>query len=452
MTPNFKSSSRLISILTKEEILNIRFSRSISKKIWNQRQKRMSLGLSNTTENRKIAEKIIVQIEQDIKANRLETNLNYYLPSNQLKREVGIAYNPNQIDISLIDLFLKYAKFKKPRLSEATYVDRYMKRYLGYLKKCPQDLNKQPELIKKLYEAINISDFIGLSGILASMLDWAKKNDIIPKNARNDIREIAKDYRTAIPKRKLSKLVQKIDDYVEDKDVKCYSIEEARVIIQRFEEYAYQKSVMRKNGAIYPISDFQRKSRLIALNYIKFCFWTGCRLSEASGIRWQDVDKDFNFVVFRNAFNMRTKKLKSLKTEKVGEEGTKPRKFPCGDKLKHLLLDLKSNNLVEPKKHLFTCLNGSIYHYQHLQLIWYGRRKKYDRDKTWNKGVVVKLVEEQKISQYLTPYSMRHTWINHQLINGVPIANVAKFAGNSPEIIFKNYISYRPDIPLASEI
>ena len=98
--------------------MQICFSRKLSKEIWNQRQKKFSLGLSNSPENQKIAEKIATQIQQDIKANRLEKNLEFYLPAKQLKREIGIAYDPNLIEIPLMDLFMMYAEFKKPRLAE----------------------------------------------------------------------------------------------------------------------------------------------------------------------------------------------------------------------------------------------------------------------------------------------------------------------------------------------
>ena len=67
-------------------------------------------------------------------------------------------------------------------------------------------------------------------------------------------------------------------------------------------------------------------------------------------------------------------------------------------------------------------------------------------------GVVLQLAADKKISQYLNPYATRHTWITLQLIEGVPIKNIAKLAGNTPEVILKNYASYVPDFNLAPEI
>jgi hypothetical protein len=51
-------------------------------------------------------------------------------------------------------------------------------------------------------------------------------------------------------------------------------------------------------------------------------------------------------------------------------------------------------------------------------------------------------MEEGKVEYYYSPYGARHTWINIQLKAGVPVQNVAEWAGNSPETIWKNYVSH----------
>jgi integrase len=68
------------------------------------------------------------------------------------------------------------------------------------------------------------------------------------------------------------------------------------------------------------------------------------------------------------------------------------------------------------------------------------------------KGVVLQLALDKRISQYLTPYATRHTWITLQLTEGVPIKNVAKLAGNTPEVILKSYAGYVANFNLAAEI
>ncbi len=67
-------------------------------------------------------------------------------------------------------------------------------------------------------------------------------------------------------------------------------------------------------------------------------------------------------------------------------------------------------------------------------------------------GVVTKLVKAGKIRQYLKPYATRHTWISLQLEAKVPIKNVAKLAGNSPDVILKYYESIHESVTLAPEV
>ena len=68
------------------------------------------------------------------------------------------------------------------------------------------------------------------------------------------------------------------------------------------------------------------------------------------------------------------------------------------------------------------------------------------------KGACSPKVEKGKIKQYLKPYACRHSWISWQLENNVPIATVAKYAGNSPKTILTNYVSFNPTISLAPEM
>lgn len=124
------------------------------------------------------------------------------------------------------------------------------------------------------------------------------------------------------------------------------------------------------------------------------------------------------------------------------------RKFPCGEKLK-LLLE-KLYKIKGDSEFIFAKANGIVIGSSYIKISWLG--DKDTRLKIFMPGVVYKLVKEKKIQQYLTPYSTRHTWINLQLQAGVPISNIAKLAGNSPETIIKNYASFIPDIPLAPEI
>lgn len=84
--------------------LRIQFSRPISKAIFGKKQAYLYLHLSDTPENRLVAERIAAQIQNDIYANKLEPDLNAYLPVSQLQKEVGILYDPHRIKLSTLEL------------------------------------------------------------------------------------------------------------------------------------------------------------------------------------------------------------------------------------------------------------------------------------------------------------------------------------------------------------
>jgi integrase len=65
-----------------------------------------------------------------------------------------------------------------------------------------------------------------------------------------------------------------------------------------------------------------------------------------------------------------------------------------------------------------------------LENAWKGRSDRED-------GIVMRLAREGKIRRYRTQYNTRHTFITHCLEAGG--VQVARWVGNSPEIIMKHY-------------
>lgn len=439
--------------------LRIQFSRAISQEIFGIKQKYFYLRLSDTPENRLAAERIAGQIQNDIRANKLEKELEVYSPVSQLKQQVGIFYDPSRINISTLELFKQFCTFIKPQLQESTYVSSYEKTYYNFLSEAPQDLNKQSRLMDFLFARCGSHNFVTVANLLYRMIEWAKKRDLIPPDAPNRFKELKADYNIIHRHRQAAQLITKIQpSYHKDRDYIAYSRDEASSIIYTFGQYAEDEYTPIQSR---PLTDEQRQIRANVRDMVSFNFWTGCRTCEASGLRWLDVDDNYEFIYFRHAYSTKIKSLKALKTEHIGEEGTKPRKFPCGDKLAALL---------ESRKRLFYQGNDTdfVFPYlckaphiplttSHLRYHWYGcfnkkKLKNGEIKEIWYKGVVLQLALDKTISQYLTPYATRHTWITLQLTEGVPIKNVAKLAGNSPEVILKSYAGYVADFNLASEI
>lgn len=57
----------------------------------------------------------------------------------------------------------------------------------------------------------------------------------------------------------------------------------------------------------------------------------------------------------------------------------------------------------------------------------------------YRKGVVTELVEQGLVTVYRPQYNTRHTFVTQCLESGVSVVQVAKWVGNSPEIIMKHY-------------
>ena len=461
-----------VKVSADKENLRIRFCRAISKEIFGVERKTLYLKLSNTERNLQIANAIATQIDNDITAKKLDISLESYLPVNSLKKEVGIAYNPNEASISLLDLFDLYFEFIEDSLAATTAQLKYQDSYRRILVRCPQNLNNQHEIVDYLYKNECDRNFRDLSNLIIKMITWGKNRDFIPSDFVSKITTLKKDYKRKLGKYRPPKFIYELlPGYVHDYDKKAFTENEAKLIIQAFEEHAKNEYY---GNQLFPIPPNKRYSkcrlapqymetRRIVRDFIKLKLWTGCRSCEASALRWRDISSNFQEIYFRNAFCPRMNLLKSLKTEKVGLEGTEARVFPCGEKLSKLLEEIHNSRLsTKPDDYLFLNFlaedsikpfnieNGTKVH-------WSAYHKKTaiidgKNVKIYNLGVVAKLLIEGKITQYLKPYATRSTWIMHQLNNNVPIKNVARLAGNSPETIVENYLSYVPDAPLAKEI
>ena len=150
--------------------LRIQFSRAISTLLFGVKQKYFYLGLTDTPENWSTANRIAERIQNDIRANKLEKNLNVYSPVYELKEKVGIFYDPHHIEITTLELFNEYSIFIKPQLKETTYVCNYTKTFYNFLSEAPQDLNQQPQLVDFLYHRCASHSFVNVVNLLDRMV------------------------------------------------------------------------------------------------------------------------------------------------------------------------------------------------------------------------------------------------------------------------------------------
>jgi integrase len=61
-------------------------------------------------------------------------------------------------------------------------------------------------------------------------------------------------------------------------------------------------------------------------------------------------------------------------------------------------------------------------------------------------GIVTQLNESALVVRYRTPYHTRHSFISWCLRSGIPVHQVARWVGNSPEVIYKHYAACIGDV------
>jgi integrase len=178
----------------------------------------------------------------------------------------------------------------------------------------------------------------------------------------------------------------------EDSEINPFTVTERDLIIEAFER------------------DFPFYAPLV-----KFCFFTGCRPSEAIAVEWKDL---------------RGKRLTFHSTFSDGEHGAKlktqkKRTITLNDRAIAALPE-KSNNLIFPSP------KGKF-------LDWHNFA-----NRVWRK-VLNSLPE----IEYRNPKQMRHTFITERILAKDSPVNVAKYVGNSTTTIFRRYLgsdrAYVPD-------
>jgi len=76
-------------------------------------------------------------------------------------------------------------------------------------------------------------------------------------------------------------------------------------------------------------------------NYVRFCFFTGCRPSEAIGLEWDDIAPDFSWIRFHQAVVLGIRG-EGLKTQES-------RIFPCNEQLKDILTNTRQQAKPQSK-------------------------------------------------------------------------------------------------------
>ncbi|QJB29441.1 site-specific integrase [Limnospira fusiformis SAG 85.79] len=148
--------------------------------------------------------------------------------------------------------------------------------------------------------------------------------------------------------------------------------------------------------------------------YVRFCFFTGCRPSEAIALRWSDVAADLSQITFSSVIvrgEGGRKRCDGLKSQTR-------RDFPCNEQVQTILGEARSQNHSEI---VFPSITGKP-----IQDGDFGKRH-------WHPVLKQSGIKQRK------PYQMRHTFITLCLDAGIDAKDVAAWVGNSPQVIYQNY-------------
>jgi integrase len=374
-----KSPRGSVTVSSMRGNLRLRLPRSL----WSdKRQVYLFLGLSDTPQNRKAAEIKAKQIELDILSGHFDPTLKKYQFTNYEAPKPKFEEGKKSITFS--EIYQKYINTKKDK-SATTWKATYFNT-LNHLNACPYQFPS---------EAMDLKDWIisnktvdACKRILMQLnaaCNWAVERDLLKTNPFLGKSKI-----------KVKKTKPKIHPF---------STDEKQKILSAFKE-----------------SD--KFNYLVPL--IKFFFLTGCRTSEAIGLRWKNIKTDCSSISFEEVVVLG----KGGAQRRQGTKQAPQRDFPCNHQLQNLLLSIKSESAIANSS-VFLRPDGSPISHQDLRTAWYGKGN------TW--GIVRQLAADGAIDGYRPQYNTRHTMISACLEAGIGPVQVAEWVGNSPEIVFRNY-------------
>lgn len=412
-----------VTVSVDKGCLRLQFPSAVSKEIWKVRQKYLALGLSNTPENRAMAQQLASKAQMDIFSKNLDITLERYKP---FALEKILEQVKSKIP-SLLELYTEFIESViKPGLDKATFANKYGGIYLKILTSCASAdiVEDSTKIFDKVKAATSPTIARQVLNVLYNLLEWCKRREIVKKDTYNPYRSYKQDVPGKSKQVKPKHIIEQ--DLVEDDEYRGYSPKEAEYIIEAFSSRGHTPGLY----------------HLLVL----FLFSTGCRPSEAVGLQWGDINEDCSVITFCRVYCSLTKEEKGLKTKRFGKV---KRIFPCGERLQKLLKEMREKQgNPHPKSKVFLSKEGKPISWSSFYHRWSGmHNNSNDID-----GVIEILGREGKVGHYLKPYATRHSFITWQLANGMTPANVAKLVGNTPDMIYKHYVSADEDIKVAFEI
>jgi integrase len=341
------------------------------------KQKFVALGLEDTPINRIEAEIAISRIKLDIFNQSFDPSLNKY-------RQVAeiTAINPTVV----FELWTKYLEYREVSLKASTF--DYLQKGLGwYIEQCPYQSFKEALLIREWllnFTSVGMTKRVLL--YLNAATEWGIQHEILALK-KSPFAGMQKD----LPKHQ----------YEENATPNAFSLQETANILNTFE---------------HNINDHYRHYT----NFVKFLLMTGCRPSEAIGLRCGEVSLDRDFVLFSGSIV----RIQGQPIRMEGSKNNKRRKFPLNPVLKQIIRDVMPPDATADRL-IFQSLNGRVIQYS------------YFSQKIWN------CVVEPVLKRPSTPYNCRDSFITNQIAGGISPSIVCAWCDTSLVVVQKRYLDPR---------
>ncbi|MEG4289645.1 tyrosine-type recombinase/integrase [Microcoleus sp. C2C3] len=321
------------------------------------------LGLADTKSNRIKAREIALQIEADIECGLYDTSLSKY--------KKNVEPLPALSSTQLFDLWLqsKCNNWDNETFRLRSYLKSDLSTFFGVkIDRLTQDN------VKSFYQWLNTRQlapdtFNRKLDTFETAWEWLLENKYVAENPWHNL-----------PRRRIPK----------NPKSKPFSKTEIRKIIQAFENH--------KLYANYA-------------PFVKFLFGTGCRIGEAIGVRWQDIDLVSGKITIAEQITSRQRKV-----AKAGSS----REFYLSAGVRDLLAELKAITPVDQDL-IFSTVTGKVID-SHVF-----------RERVWIKILVAADVPYRK------PSNTRHTFCSHALEQGMNPITVAAITGHDPKVLFDRY-------------
>ncbi len=290
-TPTGRASKGSVSIINSHERLQLRF-RYQGKRYY------ISTGLADTPANRKLAEMKASEIEKDILCERLDLSLEKYQAQSALSTITPITpITPiRKSQPQLDELWDKYSEFKKPQISPSTYAKDFTK-HRNHIAKLPtRSLNEAPAIRDYLLSNLTPDAAKRCLTQLKACCNWAMDERLIESNPFATMK-------IKVPKGTSS-----------EQDINPFSKEERDLIIHTFasdRHYSYYT------------------------HYVRFLFFTGCRPSEAVGLKWKHITN--SVIQFRESVVVSEDGL----VLKDGLKTQRKRDFPINSEVQAILDEIR---------------------------------------------------------------------------------------------------------------